>query len=79
MLISIMPMEKSLRSYFSAYQKRFPEKEVDQAVVASRRWITSFVRFILDDDVPTDLSRKIDDILDELRKEGMSDPQQKLL
>ncbi len=74
-----MPIEKSLRSYFFAYQKRFPEKEVDQALAASRRWITNFIRSVLDSEVPADLAKKIEDILEDLGKGGMSDSQQKLM
>jgi len=47
--------------------------------VASRRWITNFIRFVLDSEVPADLAKKIEDTLEELRKEGMSDRQQKLM
>jgi len=74
-----LAIEKSLRSYFSAYQKRFPEKGVDQALAASRRWITNFIRSVLDSEVPADLAKKIEDILEDLGKGGMSDSQQKLM
>ncbi len=72
-------MEKSLRSYFSSYQKRFPEKGVDQAILASRKWISNFIRFVLDGEVPADLAKKIENVLEDLREEGQSDSQQRLV